>query len=95
MAAEFTIEFRVNGDIRRADITAADQVLADYLRDACHAADVKIGCREGACCACTVLVDGAAVTSCLVPLARVDGSSVRTPADLAGTEAGAAVRSRR
>ncbi|MCU1656716.1 MAG: (2Fe-2S)-binding domain protein [Pseudonocardiales bacterium] len=67
---------------------AADQVLADSLRDELGHTDVKIGCREGAWGACVVVVDGRAQPSCLTYLGRAEGADVRTPSHLADTPLG-------
>jgi aerobic-type carbon monoxide dehydrogenase small subunit (CoxS/CutS family) len=82
------VQVRVNGELRAAPLLASTQVLADFLRDDCGATDVKVGCREGACGACTVLLDGNAVVSCLVPLPRAAGCDVRTADHLAETGIG-------
>ena len=82
------VSLRVNGVAYEAPLRAADDVLADFLRDEVGAVDVKIGCREGACGACTVLVDGRAQPSCLCYLGRLDGAEIRTPADLAADDRG-------
>jgi len=52
--------------------------LLDVLRDDCGLTGTKEGCGEGECGACTVLVDGQPVNSCLVPLAHVRGARVTT-----------------
>ncbi len=53
-------------------------MLVDALRDGLGLKGTKVGCREGECGACTVLVNGVPLNSCLVPAMKVQGSSVMT-----------------
>ena len=57
--------------------------LIDLLRDTLGETGTKEGCGEGECGACTVLIDGAAVNSCLVPVLEVEGTTVTTVEGLA------------
>ncbi|MCS6853125.1 MAG: (2Fe-2S)-binding protein, partial [Elioraea sp.] len=57
--------------------------LADVLRDVLGLKGTKVGCEAGDCGACTVLLDGAQVCACLVPLAQVTGRTVETVEGLA------------
>jgi len=77
------IVFTLNG--ARASVRAHPMArLLDVLRESCGLTGTKEGCGEGECGACTVLVDGRAVNSCLVPVAHVAGRKVLTIEGLKG-----------
>jgi carbon-monoxide dehydrogenase small subunit len=67
----------INGKKRRLDVAPMTRLL-DVLRETCGLTGTKEGCGEGECGACTVLVDGIAVDSCIVPVAQVEGCEVVT-----------------
>ncbi|OBG65894.1 MULTISPECIES: (2Fe-2S)-binding protein [unclassified Mycobacterium] len=74
---EHPIQLSVNG----TEITAAVEprmTLADFLRERCGLTGTHLGCEHGACGACTVLLDGAAVRSCLMFAVQADGTEVTT-----------------
>jgi aerobic carbon-monoxide dehydrogenase small subunit len=76
-----TVHLTVNGRaITR--VAEAHLTLLRWLRDVAGVTDPKYGCGEGICGSCTVLVDGAPVSSCLVLAAQVDGAEVVTAAGL-------------
>jgi carbon-monoxide dehydrogenase small subunit len=76
------IHFALNG--REVSIEAdAETRLLDVLREDLHLAGTKEGCGEGECGACTVLLDGLPVNSCLIPAPQVDGRDVLTIEGLA------------
>lgn len=79
------ITLRVNG-VERALSVDPRWSLADALRDGLGLTGTKIVCNQGACGACTVLLDGARVTACLVLAAMADGRAVTTIEGLAGPD---------
>jgi aerobic carbon-monoxide dehydrogenase small subunit len=71
------IEVTVNGRRRRATVEPR-LTLADFLRERCQLTGTHLGCEHGVCGACTVLLDGQAVRSCLVFAVQADGGEVTT-----------------
>ena len=71
------VAFKVNGQSHRLDVFPMARLL-DVLREELRLTGTKEGCGEGECGACTVVVDGRIVNSCLVPVAQVDGSEITT-----------------
>jgi aerobic-type carbon monoxide dehydrogenase small subunit (CoxS/CutS family) len=76
------VEVTVNGRRRALDV-AAHHTLLDVLRDDLELTGAKECCLVGECGACTVIVDGRTVDSCLVLAVEVDGADVRTVEGLA------------
>ena len=71
------ITFNINGESRTVDVFPMARLL-DVLREQLHLTGTKEGCGEGECGACTVVLDGQIVNSCLVPVAQVNGSEIKT-----------------
>ena len=71
------IACKVNGKSRRLNVHPMKRAL-DVVREDLGLTGTKEGCGEGECGACTVLIDGVPVNSCLVPAAHLDGASVTT-----------------
>ena len=82
MSERMTLSFTLNGEARRVSVPPMKRLL-DVLRDECGLTGSKEGCGEGECGACSVLVDGLAVNSCLIPAAHAQGAKVVTVEGLA------------
>ena len=74
---EVEIELNVNGERRRGRAEAR-KTLADFLREDCSLTGTHLACEHGVCGACTVLLDGEAVRSCLMFAIQAEGSEVTT-----------------
>ena len=74
--------FTVNGEPVEVEAIGTRRLL-DVLRDDLGLTGTKEGCGEGECGACSVLIDGAVVDACLVPVSQSQGTSVRTVEGLA------------
>lgn len=77
------MRLRVNGAEREVEAHPMKRLL-DVLREDCGLTGTKEGCGEGECGACTVLLDGEAAVSCLVPLVQVEGVEITTIEGLEG-----------
>jgi aerobic carbon-monoxide dehydrogenase small subunit len=71
------INFTVNGKLQTLDVFPMSRLL-DVMREQLRLTGTKEGCGEGECGACTVLLNGEIVNSCLVPMAQVDGAEITT-----------------
>jgi len=83
-----TYRLEVNGESVEVDVPGMRRLL-DVLREDLGLTGTKEGCGEGECGACSVLIDGLVVDSCLVPVCQVDGAAVRTVEGLADPSTGA------
>jgi carbon-monoxide dehydrogenase small subunit len=83
--SEHRIELTVNGR-RQAGTVEGRISLADFLRGSAGYTGVHVGCEHGVCGACTVMVDGKAVRSCLMLAVQADGASVTTVEGLAAPD---------
>ena len=85
MATEKTISFTVNGQPRTVT-TDPGRPLLEVLREDLGLTGTKFGCGEGRCGACTVLVGGKSVRSCITPVADAEGQTILTIEGLATGE---------
>lgn len=74
---EHPVQLSVNGHVIEARVEPR-MTLADFLREKCGLTGTHLGCEHGACGACTVLLNGQAVRSCLIFAVQVDGQEVST-----------------
>jgi aerobic carbon-monoxide dehydrogenase small subunit len=77
-----TIAFTVNGQSRTVT-TDPQRPLLDVLREELKLTGTKYGCGEGQCLACTVLVNGESVASCITPIGKVENKAIQTIEGLA------------
>lgn len=76
------IECTVNGEAQSVEVPAS-RMLSDFLRDDLHLTGTKRGCETGVCGACSVLLDGEVVKSCLLLAVQVNGREITTVEGLA------------
>jgi carbon-monoxide dehydrogenase small subunit len=76
------VTFTVNGERHAIDVDPRC-TLADALREHCGKPGTNVGCEHGVCGACTILLDGEPVRSCLLFAVQVEGKSIRTVEGLA------------
>ena len=80
--ATHVVHLTVNGE-DRGGVTEARTSLADFLRHELGLTGLHLGCEQGVCGACTIIVDGAAVRACLMLAAAASGAVVETVEGLA------------
>ena len=86
-----TINLTVNGEPRSARVADRTQ-LAELLRDHLHLTGTHLGCEHGVCGACTVLLDGKPIRSCITYAHACEGANVVTVEGLGGDSTGRALR---
>jgi aerobic-type carbon monoxide dehydrogenase small subunit (CoxS/CutS family) len=74
---DIELSFILNGKAVKV-VVSPGTLLVDLLRENFGLTGTKVGCREGECGACTVLVDGEAQNSCLIPALKVEGREITT-----------------
>ncbi|MET0961240.1 MAG: 2Fe-2S iron-sulfur cluster-binding protein [Noviherbaspirillum sp.] len=74
------LEIKVNGKTRSSAVQART-TLADFVREQCALTGTNLGCEQGVCGACTLMVDGMPMRSCIIPAVSCAGAAVRTIED--------------
>lgn len=77
MKVQATLTFRINGETQELDVPV-NKTLIDLIKDDLGLIGTKDGCRQGVCGACTVLVDGVPIRSCLALAIRCQGKHITT-----------------
>ena len=72
-----TIRLKVNGAVREAEVEPR-MLLTDFIRHKLELTGTHVGCEHGVCGACTILLDGKPVRSCLLLAIQLDGASIET-----------------
>ncbi len=75
--AEVVVQLKVNGQSRKV-LTEPRRLLSDVLREDCALTGTHVGCEHGVCGACTVLLGGVPVRSCLVYAVQAEGQDITT-----------------
>jgi aerobic carbon-monoxide dehydrogenase small subunit len=81
----FRVSMVVNGRSVEGDVEPR-RLLADFLREDAHLYGTHLGCEHGVCGACTILLDGEPVRSCLMLAVQADGAELTTVEGLAGDD---------
>ena len=83
MARAYPIKLKVNG-VEYEGTVEARKLLADFMRDDLGLTGTHVGCEQGACGACTVILNGRTTQSCLMLAVQADGAEILTVEGLAG-----------
>ena len=75
--AKKSVTFTINGKEVSVD-AAPGEMLVDVLRDKLGLTGTKVGCREGECGACSIILNGKLIASCLVPVMKADRGTILT-----------------
>src|ERR1700746_398528 len=75
--SRFPLKLRVNGTVHHVEVEHR-KTLADTIREDCGLTGTHVGCEHGVCGACTVLIDGEPVRSCLMFAVQADGYQITT-----------------
>ena len=85
MTGRVPVAFTINGRARAVEVEPR-RILADAIREECGLTGTHLGCEHGVCGACTVLLDGEPVRSCLMFAVQAEGAALRTVEGLADGE---------
>src|ERR1700687_1346879 len=85
ISTKSTVQCTVNGEPQSLEAYPMERLL-DVLREQLRLTGTKEGCGEGECGACSVMIDGRIVNSCLVPVAQVEGATIQTIEGIASAD---------
>ena len=85
MTAKIPVSLTINGHKFAVEVEAR-RILADVIREECGLTGTHLGCEHGVCGACTVIVNGEPIRSCLMLAVQADGAEVETVEGLAASE---------